>query len=62
MNQLSEQRDLPQAIKCDNGPEFTSKVLLKWADETGVQLGFIAKGKSTQDGFIESFNGKMRKE
>ena len=62
LTQLAEQRDLPKAIKCDNGPEFTSKVMLKWADETGVQLGFIAKGKPTQNGFIESFNGKMRKE
>lgn len=62
LNQLAEQRSLPKAIKCDNGPEFTSKVMLKWADETGVQLGFIAKGKPTQNGFIESFNGKMRKE
>ena len=62
LTQLAEQRGLPKAIKCDNGPEFTSKVMLKWADETGVQLGFIAKGKPTQNGFIESFNGKMRKE
>ena len=62
LNQLAEERGLPKVIKCDNGPEFTSKVMLKWADETGVQLGFIAKGKPTQNGFIESFNGKMRKE
>ncbi len=62
LTQLAEQRGLPKAIKCDNGPEFTSKIMLKWADETGVQLGFIAKGKPTQNGFIESFNGKMRKE
>lgn len=62
LNQLAELRGLPKAIKCDNGPEFTSKVMLKWADEKGVQLGFIAKGKPTQNGFIESFNGKMRKE
>lgn len=62
LNQLAELRGLPKAIKCDNGPEFTSKVMLKWADEKAVQLGFIAKGKPTQNGFIESFNGKMRKE
>jgi putative transposase len=62
LTQLAEQRGLPKAIKCDNGSEFTSKVMLKWADEMGVQLGFIAKGKPTQNGFIESFNGKMREE
>ncbi|MDD2230243.1 MAG: IS3 family transposase [Candidatus Cloacimonetes bacterium] len=62
LTQLSEQRRLPQAIICDNGPEFTSKVMLKWADEKGVKLGFIAKGRPTQNGFVESFNGKMRKE
>jgi putative transposase len=60
--QLAEQRGLPKAIKCDNGPEFTSKIMLKWADEMGVKLGFIAKRKPTQNGFIVSFNGKMRKE
>jgi putative transposase len=59
---LSEHRNLPQTIICDNGPEFTSKVMLKWADDNGVILGFIDKGKPTQNGFIESFNGKMRKE
>jgi putative transposase len=49
-------------IKGNNCPEFTRKVMLKWADEMGVKLGFIAKRKPTQNGFIVSFNGKMRKE
>lgn len=59
---LSEQRKLPQAIICDNGPEFTGKALLKWAESSGVHIHFIEKGKPSQNGFIESFNGKMRKE
>jgi putative transposase len=62
LNVLAEQRQLPQGIICDNGPELTGKALFRWSEESGVQLHFIAKGRPTQNGFIESFNGKMRKE
>ena len=46
----------------DNGPEFTSKALDKWAYERGVKLHFIDPGKPVQNAFVESFNGKMRDE
>jgi putative transposase len=59
---LSEQRQLPKGIICDNGSEFTGKALFRWSEESGVLLHFIAKGRPTQNGFIESFNGKMRNE
>ncbi len=59
---ISEQRKLPQQIVCDNGPEFRSKAMLKWADINNVELRFIQPGKPTQNAFVESLNGKMRKE
>ena len=46
----------------DNGPEFTSKALAAWARDSGVRLHFITPGKPTENGYIESFNGKFRDE
>ena len=55
-------RAAPQEIIMDNGPELTSKALDQWAYERGVRLRFIAPGKPQQNGYIESFNGKLRDE
>jgi putative transposase len=52
----------PQNIRVDNGPEFISIVLDAWACENGVALHFINRGKPTENGHIESFNGKLRDE
>ena len=52
----------PREIVLDNGPELTSKALDQWAYERGVALQFIDPGKPQQNGFIESFNGKLRDE
>ena len=60
LNELAEHRGLPKVIVCDNGPEFTSKALFFWSQETGVKLHFIQPGKPTQNAFVESFNGKFR--
>ncbi|MBK1860140.1 integrase core domain-containing protein, partial [Cerasicoccus arenae] len=46
----------------DNGPEFAGKVLDAWAYANEVQLDFIRPGKPTENGYIESFNGKLRDE
>jgi putative transposase len=59
---LKKTRKLPKQIVCDNGTEFTSKALMKWADDNQVELCFIDKGKPTQNAFVESFNGKFRDE
>lgn len=53
---------LPRAITVDNGTEFTSKALDEWAYRNGVQLDFIRPGKPTENGLIESFNGRLRDE
>jgi putative transposase len=52
----------PEMIVSDNGTELTSNAILSWADETGVSWHYIAPGKPQQNGFIESFNGRLRDE
>lgn len=52
----------PKAILSDNGTEFTSNAVLKWSQETGVNWQYIQPGKPMQNGYIESFNGKLRDE
>jgi len=53
---------LPKRIKVDNGSEFISKILDKWAYENNVELDFSRPGKPTDNAFIESFNGSFRDE
>jgi putative transposase len=55
-------RGKPGMIVSDNGTEFTSNAMLAWCKETGVNWHFIAPGKPMQNGFVESFNGRMRDE
>lgn len=62
LNQLMLQRGAPKMVVSDNGTEFTSNAILNWADETKVEWHYIAPGKPMQNGFIESFNGKLRDE
>ena len=52
----------PDTIVSDNGTELTSNAILSWADESGVGWHYIAPGKPQQNGFIESFNGRLRDE
>ena len=60
--QLSQLNRIPGRIKVDNGSEFISKALDKWAYENGVVLDFSRPGKPTDNPFIESFNGSFRDE
>ena len=53
---------LPERIQVDNGTEFISKVLDKWAHENNVILDFYRSGKPTDNPFIESLNGSYRDE
>ena len=62
LERLSKSHELPKVIVTDNGPEFTSRAMLIWADENNIRLHFIAPGKPTQNAFVESFNGKFRDE
>jgi hypothetical protein len=49
-------------IVSDNGTEFTSTAVLGWAQDHRIAWHYIAPGKPTQNGFVESFNGRMRDE
>ena len=62
LQQIIAERGAPQAIRCDNGPELTSRHFLAWAIERGIELVHIQPGKPTQNGRLESFNGKLREE
>lgn len=62
LDQVAAQHGLPQLIQMDNGPEFRSKALDLWAYQNKVKLDFIEPGKPTQNGQIESFNGRFRAE
>ena len=75
LHQIIAQRGSPKMIVSDNGTEFTSNAILNWADEAKVDWHYIAPaarqrfafkpregGKPQQNGFIESFNGKLRDE
>jgi putative transposase len=55
-------RGLPQSIRCDNGPELTSRHFLAWNLERKINLVHTQPGKPTQNGYVESFNGKLREE
>jgi putative transposase len=57
-----ELRGKPGVIVSDNGTEFTSNAMLAWAQENSITWHFIAPGKPMQNGFCESFNGRMRDE
>jgi putative transposase len=55
-------RSIPEHIRSDNGPEFTARAVRKWLAGLGVKTLFIEPGSPWENGYIESFNGKMRDE
>ena len=55
-------RGIPEHIRSDNGPEFTAKAVRKWLTRLGVKTLFIERGSPWENGYIESFNGKLRDE
>jgi putative transposase len=62
MDRIASIRGTPRAIRVDNGPEFISKALDRWAYENGVTLDFSRPGKPTDNAFVEPFNGRFRDE
>ena len=53
---------VPEHIRSDNGPEFTAKVVRGWLERVGVKTLFIQPGSPWENGYNESFNGKLRDE
>jgi putative transposase len=62
LDQGIAQRGRPQAIRCDNGPELTSRHFLAWGLEWKIDLRHIQPGRPMQNGHVESFHGKLREE
>lgn len=62
LDRLITERGRPKMIVSDNGSEFTSNAILAWADQARIEWHYIAPGKPMQNGFIESFNGRLRDE
>jgi putative transposase len=60
--QLFILRGVPENIRSDNGPEFTAREIRKWLGQIGVKTLFIEPGSPWENGYIESFNGKLRDE
>jgi putative transposase len=59
LDRAIEQAGTPSSITIDDGTEFTSEALEEWAYRRGVKLDFIHPGKPTENGHIESFNGRL---
>lgn len=59
---LTGSRDRPHTVVSDNGAELTSSAILRWSHERRVEWHYIAPGKQMQNGFIESFNERLRDE
>ena len=62
LDRICAERGYPGVIRADNGPEFTGKALMEWADQHGVTIRHIEPGKPNQNAYIESFNGRLRDE
>jgi putative transposase len=62
LDRLMIERSKPRMVVSDNGSELTSNAILTWADRSRVEWHYIAPGKPMQNGFIESFNGRLRDE
>jgi putative transposase len=62
LEQIIQERGAPKALRCDNGPEFTSRHFIGWCEEKGIALVHIQPGRPMQNGQVESFNGRFRDE
>ncbi len=62
LDQAALFRGYPSVVRTDNGPEFTSRVFMAWAQSHGIRHVLIQPGRPMQNGYIESFNGKFRDE
>jgi len=57
---MTERRGLPCMLVSDNGTELTSHAVLAWCQDTGFEWQCIAPGKPQQNGFVQSFDGRLR--
>jgi putative transposase len=62
LERILASRPSPRSLRCDNGPEFRSRYFNAWCKSHRIALEYITPGHPTQNGYIESFNGKLRDE
>jgi putative transposase len=62
LDRIAEYRGYPCMVVSDNGTELTSNAMLAWQHQHSVEWHYIAPGKPMQNGFVESFNGRLRDE
>ncbi|AJX35423.1 Integrase core domain [Burkholderia oklahomensis] len=62
LKQHMEWRGKPKVIRCDNGPEYLSAVIVTWTHKQGIRLEYIEPGKPQQNAYIERFNRTARYE
>ncbi len=62
LTQLFTLHGPPAYLRSDNGPEFTARAVRQWLERVGVQTLYIAPGSPWENGYIESFNGRLRDE
>ena len=60
LDAIVAERGQPKVIRCDNGPELTSRHFLAWCVERQIELVYIQPGKPTQNAHVESFHGRLR--
>jgi putative transposase len=62
LERVIAERGVPGSLRCDNGPEFTSRHFLAWCAQKTIELVHIQPGRPMQNGHVESFNGRFRDE
>jgi Integrase core domain len=62
LDRIAKRVGYPESISCDNGPEFCSRVFDRWAHLHQVKVRYIRPGKPVENGYIESFNARLRDE
>jgi putative transposase len=62
LDDVIARRGTPKAVQTDNGPQLTSRHFLAWCMERKIAMNYIQPGKPVQNGYVESFNGRLRDE
>jgi putative transposase len=62
LDRIAKESGYPESISCDNGPEFCSRAFDRWAHLHGIKIHYIRPGKPVENGYIESFNARLRDE
>ena len=62
LSRLFAERGAPKYIRSDNGPEFIAKDVINWLQKRGAETLFVAPGSPWENGYVESFNGRLRDE